>query len=242
MKLFGFLFNWGGYTQGHEVGSGNRDPFLVNLENVPQFLDITGKQGVNTSSQIPEAWRLLSFRSNRPLAGEDIESRSSLDGDNFAYNVYVRTNLEAGTVIFASRRFSISEAAVMTLHTYVVPKLQRRNIRVAELAERLLGQTVKTDYFVTYLNTDVPGYGDSLKNLTLEGEDVAGAGFFRLGEQEDTKDESAGLPYANFTAKKIGLRPVKSRQECGRFGTDNRIECSDDALQDLEDFLGFVKV
>ncbi len=242
MKLFGFLFNWSGYSQENTSHNSGDDPLLQELKKVPQFSDISGRQGVSPSAALPDSWRLFSFRSNRPLAGEDLESRKMFDGGDFVYNVFIRTNQKAGTVIFVSKRFSISEAAVMTLHTYIVPKMQRRNIRVAELSKRLLGPVSKTDYFITFLSTDVPGFGDSLKSMTLEGEDIAGARFFKLGNPETPKEASTGLPYANFTAKRIGLRPVDSRQECGRFGTDNRIECSDDALQELEEFLEFVNV
>jgi hypothetical protein len=242
MKLFGFLFSWAGYEGVSDEIDRTINPFVQNLKSVPQLSDISGKQGVNTASPLPASWRLVNFRSSKPLAGEDLDSRRSLDNDDFIYRVFIRTNPHAGTVIFASRRFSISEAAVMTVNSYVVPKLQRRNIRVAELSERLLGQEIKTDYFVTFLSADVPGYGDSLKSLALEGEDIAGANFFRLPGQANSSASSGKLPFTNFTAKRIGLRPVNSRQECGRFGTDNRIEFSEEALQELEDFLAYVGV
>lgn len=173
MKLFGFLFNWSAYNQDHEFTRKSPNPFVDSLASVPQFADISGRQGVNTASPLPELWRLVNFRSSKPLAGEDVESKRGLDGDDFVYRIFVRTNQKTGTVIFASRRFNISEAAVMTFNAYVVPKLQRRNIRVAELSERLLAQETKTDYFVTFLSTDVPGYGDALKSLSLEGADIA---------------------------------------------------------------------
>lgn len=242
MKLFGFLFNWNDFSRQMSGESTEQDSFVARLHKVPQFSDITDNQGVNQTSRLPKTWRLLNFRSNKALAGEELDGRLRLDGDEFVYRIYVRANLETGSVIFASRRLSISEAAVMTQNTYVLPKLQRRNIRVAELSERLLRRDTITDYFVTFLSADVPGYGDSLKSISLEGEDIAGAGFFFFDDVSGSTEKKHGLHYSNFTARRIGLRPVDSRLECGRFGVDNRIEFSDDSIQELEDFLLYVNV
>lgn len=243
MKQFGFLFSWSGF--GPEVPSGQEPPFdefSKRLNEVPQFTDITDRHGVARPKDMPSSWRLLSFRSLKPLAGEDLENSKRLDSGDFPYHVYVRINAQAGTIIFAARRYSITEAAVMTFHTYTVPKMKRRNVRVAELAERLLTKRTTTDYFITFLNADVPGYGEALRSLSLEGEDIAGTGFFLLGEETEPTSTKGGLQYANFNAKRIGLRPVTSRNEFGRFGADNRVEFSDDSIGSLEEFFSFVNV
>lgn len=245
MKLFGFLFNWRGYSGIGEDGVGRGsggDPFLVSLQSTPQFSDVSGKQGVAVASALPETWRIVNFRSNKPLAGENPNEEDMFEHDRFMYQVFVRLNRNAGTVIVASRRFSIAEAAVMTVNTYLRPKLVRRNIRVSELSKHFLGLEDRTSYFVTFLSTDVPGYGDSLRSLSLEGEDIAGAGFFKTDRDREMTDAVHSLPYSNFTAKRIGLRPVHSRVECGRFGADNRIEFSDDGIAELETFLLYVNV
>ena len=241
MKLYGFLFSWLGFSKDY-VGSESKSmTFEAALGEVPQLTNITGRQGVQKASPLPKNWRLVNFRSHEALAGESDEKRASLDGDDYSYDLYVRLNPQAGTVIFASKRYKITEAAVKTFHTRDLPKLVRREIRVPELAKRLLLRGASTEYFVTFLNTNVPGFGESLNSMSLEGEDIAGAGFFRL---EETRDNLAhpGLSYSNFTARRIGLRPIDSRHEFGRFGTDNRMEFSDELLSELEDFLNYVKV
>lgn len=242
MKLFGFLFSWGKLDGLPGNYAAVKNDYIEALREVPQFSDISGRQGVSLPAQLPDTWRLINFRSSKPLAGEDIENRRKLDSSDFVYRVFVRVKGEAGTIIFASRRYSITEAAVMTMNTYLTPKMQRRNIRVPELSARLLENEGKTEYFVTFLNADVPGFGDSLRSISLEGEDIAGAGFFNFDNESGGRYESVGLNYANFTARRIGLRPIASRHECGRFGADNRIEFSDDAIQELEEFLTYVGV
>lgn len=244
MKQFGFLFHWGGFDG--EKTSNSESPlsngFLKKIKDIPQFSDITARHGARVPKDMPSTWRLLSFRSPKPLAGEDVDDSRRLDGGDFPYHVFVRINPKAGTVIFASRRYSITEAAVMTFHTYTVPKMQRRNVRVAELAARLLNKTTSTDYFITFINADVPGYGEALRSISLEGEDIAGTGFFIVGSDTEPSPTKGGLHYSNFNAKRIGLRPVTSRNECGRFGADNRVEFSDESIGALEDFFSFVNV
>lgn len=244
MKQFGFLFYWSGFS-GEDIsnqGTSSSGEFLDRINGVPQFSDITNRGGVRVPKDMPSTWRLLIFRSPKPLAGEDIDDSRRLDGGDFPYHIYVRINPKAGTVIFASRRYSITEAAVMTFHTYTVPKMQRRNVRVAELAERLLTKTASTEYFITFINADVPGYGEALRSISLEGEDIAGTGFFIVGSDAEPSTTKGGLHYSNFNAKRIGLRPISSRSECGRFGADNRIEFSDESIGALEDFFSFVNV
>ncbi|MCV6596607.1 MAG: hypothetical protein OIF40_05915 [Mangrovicoccus sp.] len=216
---------------------------MIHLEGAPKFTDLSSKQGVTIPKPLPENWSLVEFVSDEPLTKDDFDSQpKALDRNVYPYWVYLRTNPETGTVIVASATFRITIQAVMTINAYVLPKMQRRNIRVAELAERLLRQEAKTDYFMTLLTTDVPGFGESVKSLSLEGEDIVGAGFFHFLPPQSDSSSKQGLRYTNFTAKRIGLRPTNSRNECGRFGTDNRIEFSDDGLQELENFLNYVNV
>jgi hypothetical protein len=216
---------------------------MAKLNGSPKFTDLSNKQGVTPPKPLPENWRLIECASDEPLTKDDFDSPpKAFDRKVYPYWVYLRTNHETGTVIVASSTFRITVQAVMTMNAYVLPKMQRRNIRVAELAERLLRQESKTDYFVTLLTTDVPGYGDSVKSLSLEGEDIVGAGFFNFLPPQSDANSKQGLRYTNFTAKRIGLRPTDSRNECGRFGTDNRIEFSDDGLKELESFLNYVNV
>jgi len=242
MKMYGYLFTWGGFSQHGAEEYSMPDPFVVGLHKVPQFEDITGKHGINVPGTLPGSWRVLNFRSPKALAGEDTEGRKRLDDGDYIYRVYVRTNPTSGSICIASRRLSISESAISATNTYVVPKLQKRVIRVAELSERLLRGEVKTEYFITFLSADVPGYGDALRTLSLEGEDIAGASFFNFFEFAGALAGNQGLSYSNFTARRIGLRPVDSYVECGRFGADNRIEFFDDSIQELERFLNYVKI
>ena len=243
MRLYGFLFQWNGFSSERVGKAFEGDPFIYTLNEASKLTDITNKQGVKVPKPLPEKWRLIEFLSDEPLTKEDSDSAPrSLDRNSYPYWIYIRSNIETGAVIVASASFRITVQAVMTINTYILPKMQRRNIRVAELAERLLRQEARTEYFITLLTTDVPGYGDSVKSLSLEGDDIAGAGFFHFTSASNNVGDKQGLRYKNFTAKRIGLRPVDSRIECGRFGTENRIEFSDEGLQELEDFLGYVGV
>ncbi|MDX8347388.1 hypothetical protein SLH49_05250 [Cognatiyoonia sp. IB215446] len=243
MKLYGFLFQWDGFAPHRVSPEAIGDAFLFSLNDVPKFSDISDRHGVVIPKPLPKNWRLFEFISNEPLTKDDsVKPPRTLDRNGYPYWIHIRTNMDAGTVIVAAATFRIAVQAVMTINAYVLPKMQRRNIRVAELAERLLRHESKTEYYVTLLTTDVPGFGEAVKSLSLEGEDIVGAEFFHFSNSTSNDSQKQGLRYTNFTAKRIGLRPIDSRSECGRFGTDNRIEFSDDGLQELEDFLKYVSV
>ncbi len=235
MMLFGYLFRWSGF----QGATDEANPFLSELSQVPQFTDVTGKQGVKVASEIPLMWHVLNFRSGEPLAGEEQDGRMLKD---YEYRVFVRVNPLSGSVIFASSRYKISDSAVATFNAYIAPKLQRRHIRVAELSERLFHQRSRADYFVTYFLADVPGYGEALKMLSLAGDDVAGAGFFSFDKSSQSSSQSGVLHYSDFTARQIGLRPIDSRQECGRFGGTGTIQFPDEAIQELDKFLIYANV
>jgi hypothetical protein len=237
--LFGYLFRWRPLSEEDAVNSGAS--FLRDaIKRVPQFDDVTGRHGVSAPRNLPDNWRIVIFRS-RVALGDD-EHINPIDGQ-FPYTVLLRESVENGTIVFAAKRYRITDAAVKTFNAYVVPRLQRRHIRVAELADTMMRGTSKLDYYLTHLAADVPRFGASLRSITLSGDDIARAGFFHSDVKGGTATMAEGFPYSYFTAKQIGLRAPGSKiSEFGKFGGTGAIQFVEEGISDLETFLGRVGV
>lgn len=235
-KRYGYLLNWKGFNDAIGRIDDTNKAFFEGVARVPQLENITGRSGVKVP-KMPKNWSVLLFRSSEPL-GSETQTMTSLA--HYEYFLHVRVSKRSSSVLIASDSYKVADSAIATFNTYVVPKLQRRYIRVADLAERMFRQKSQTDYYVTHFLADVPGYGEALKSMTLTGEDIASAGFFDM--EESGENNGNGLPFSNFTARQIGLRPVDSRVECGRFGATGTVSFPPDAVDELDAFLNYANV
>jgi hypothetical protein len=220
--LYGYIFEWDGFVLDSNIS--NREVFTSRIANVPNL-----SFWYNLKKNSSNRWIVLEFKSNRPLLGEhEDQSQQTIVGTQLrSYPVYVRINEQTKTIIYASQRYTVTDASILAFNSFVTPNFRRRVIDIDRLSRRLLevGQGNKR-FCVTYYMADVPGYGAALNTVSLYGEDIGAADF--LSEER-----------ANFTARHIGVRTTNSRIEAGRFTNAGAIQFRLEGIADLEKFLSF---
>ncbi|HXH31859.1 MAG TPA: hypothetical protein VNJ01_13695 [Bacteriovoracaceae bacterium] len=212
-QLFGYIFDWGESREGEFS-------FLEALQ-AAKLREIRAYDG--PSETVSRRWVVIYFISRRPLLGEEPGALDAIH--EFRYRLYVRVNTVTGSVILAASRYAITDAAIEVINRGVTPDLRRRVININEVVQHLFRRDVQ-QYAVTYLMADVPGYRPLVNTIAIHGEDI-GTSNFLLEERQA------------FTARQLGVRAIRSRIECGRFGNSGSIQFNLDNSEALEKFLAY---
>ena len=236
MNLFGYIFDWSGFKPDKDMAGANFAQFEEAMLAARNFRDVSETGLSKSIVNVPPRWKVVLFQSSEPLAGEEPNFLGS-----FEYRLLVRVNEMTNSVIIAAARYKISDAAISTFNVYTTPKLRRKIIAIPDLASHLLDENVPKKFAITFFKADVPGFGAALRSITLEGDDVFGAGFLQrgFGSGQFAGEAAVGGGLSVFTARQIGIRPINSRSECGRFGNNGTVQFSDDAIPQLERFLAY---
>ena len=211
--LFGYIFTWDGFNQAED--DGYSESFLSKISNLKQFSKAGGRQP-STSR-----WKQLIFESMQPLLGEE----PGFVPSPWTYKVHVRVNDKTGTLIIATRRYTVTDAVVQAINFNITPNIRRKVVNVGEVSEHLLAPSPQ-QFAITYYMADIPGYGSALSTISLHGDNIAAADFL-VNERK------------NFTARQIGVRPLNQKNECGRFSNTGQIQFRDENLGMLERFLSY---
>ena len=212
-QLFGYIFDW---------SDPREDPrtFLDALSSA-KLREIRSYSGPD--SNVSKRWTLLYFVSRRPFLGEE---PGVLDTTHeYRYRLYVRVNSVTGSVILAAPRYAITDAAIETINRGLTPDLRRRVININDVVQHLFRREAQ-QYAVTYLMADVPGHRPLVNTIAIHGEDIGTSNF--LLEERQT-----------FTARQLGVRAIRSRMECGRFGNSGSIQFNLENSESLERFLAY---
>lgn len=211
--LFGYVLDWDG-TQ----NSGTTFLEILTAEKVAEI-----RSNARTDERVGRRWQSFWLFSRRPLLGEEA---GGLDvSPIYRYRLFVRVNSVTNSVILASPRYAITDAAVESVNRAISPDLRRRVLNVNELSQHLLARQAQ-HYAVTYLMADVTGHKPFINTLALYGDDI-GAANFLLEERKA------------FIARQVGVRSIRGIVEFGRFGNTGSIQFQAELAEELEQFLSY---
>jgi len=227
--LYGYILAWKGYDKSKNA-AGYREQFRDKMLETSDFdLDSRGHHNPQ------DAWESYWLTSSVALHDHGTESfqkggpdQRNIAGSNgpFTYSFRVRVNSASGTIIIVSTLYSITDAIVENFNTENSPNLQRQIVDIHKVSQELLSGDRDRDYSITYFLADIPGYGSSLRSITLYGNDIAEADFMRSERK-------------NFSARKIGVRPFNGPYEAGRFNNQGTIQFRSENIGIFEEFLRY---
>ncbi len=216
-QLYGYILNWNGYSE-NNGSTDYRQQLHDAISSAKDFQVDTA-----APNKLQGLWQDYIFNSTKAVVDHDKE-RMMFEGP-YTYKFKVRVNSRNGTVIIVSAMHIITDAVINYFNYKNRPNLNRKIINIQKITQKLLIEKVR-DYAITYYLADIPGYGTSLKSITLYGTDIADAEFL-----EDER--------ANFSARKIGIRPFSSPFESGRFSNNGIIQFRSENIKNLEEFLSY---
>lgn len=225
--LYGYILTWPGYDLACGA-PGYREQFREKLLSIREFR--VDDRGFGSPQN---AWERLWLDS--PVAlhdvtneGPDSEHRNSDLGGKirFNYSFLIRVNSKNGTIIIVSTLYNITDAVIDYFNLGNAKNLQRKIVDVQKVSQMLMESEHSKEYSITYFLADVPGYGSSLKSITMYGNDISEAEFLR----EERK---------KFSARKIGVRPFDGPFEAGRFNNFGMIQFRIENISIFENFLRY---
>jgi hypothetical protein len=227
--LYGYILAWKGYDKSEEA-PGFREQFREKMLVTDDFSsDSRGHHNPNNAWESYWLSSTVALHDHGPDAvqkGTPNQTNSAVRNEPYTYSFRVRVNSASGTIIIVSTLYSITDAVIENFNSENSPNLQRQVVDIHKVSQELLSEERDRDYSITYFLADIPGYGSSLRSITLYGNDIAEADFLRSERK-------------NFSARKIGVRPFNGPYEAGRFNNQGTIQFRSENIGIFEEFLRY---
>ncbi|MES2938927.1 MAG: hypothetical protein V4864_14675 [Pseudomonadota bacterium] len=140
--------------------------------------NIAASPGVVRASSIPSVrWHELTFRSRNPLTQAEID-QAKLPGFTVpAHYDYIIWMAVSHHVLLCAESLAVVEAFAGRHLRRNGIHLRRTQIRVTELVRQLLA--TPTQFALTHVHARIGGFGESLKTISMWGDDLGDAQFVR---------------------------------------------------------------